>query len=62
MAGQSGSPVVLSQNTAVSRWLAIPIAAMRDAGMRAVSIASLAAVSWLSQISRGSCSTQPGRG
>ncbi len=62
MAGPSGSPVFRSQNTAVSRWLAMPIAAILPMPTPEASSASRAAVTCVLQISRGSCSTQPGRG
>ena len=57
----SGSPVCRSQATTVSRWLAMPIAAIRSAPP-ARSTMSRAQASVLSQISPASCSTQPGRG
>ena len=62
MAGPRGWPVFLSQNTAVSRWLAMPIPATWDGAIRAEEMASRAAVSCVDQISSGSCSTQPGFG
>ena len=62
IAGPSGSPVLRSQNTAVSRWLAMPIAAILPMPTPDAATASRAASTWVLQISRGSCSTQPGRG
>ncbi len=62
MAGPSGLPVALSQKTAVSLWLAMPMPAMSDGGTRACASASRAVASCVDQISRGSCSTQPGLG
>src|SRR5690348_1315257 len=58
----TGSPVFLSQTSAVSRWLVMPTAAMSD-GLRSA-LASTSAVTSrvLSQISLALCSTQPARG
>ena len=62
IAGATGSPVMRSQITVVSRWLATPIAAsccgwIPDAAMASWATAS---VDW--KISSGSWSTQPGSG
>ena len=57
-----GTPVALSQITAVSRWLVRPRAAMSSSAMSASAIASLSARRVLRQISSASCSTHPSRG
>ena len=58
----TGSPVVRSHTSAVSRWLVMPSAAMSSALAPAEAIAS-SATSWVrAQISLASCSTQPGLG
>lgn len=62
MALQYGRPVRGSQTTVVSRWLVIPMASrsvpLRPPVRRAFCITELVR----SQISTGSCSTQPDRG
>ena len=60
MALYTGFPVALSQRMVVSRWLVTPMPAMLPAGKPAM--ASAADRRSVSQISRGSCSTQPSRG
>ena len=61
MARCSGSPVRRSQATTVSRWLVMPMA--RAAGAPSRRLATSARVTRTrAQISRASCSTQPGRG
>ncbi len=62
IAGATGRPVLRSQTTVVSRWLAMPIAASSAAGTPAAASAASAACRTPSQISSGSCSTQPGFG
>ena len=62
IAGQTGSPVARSQTMVVSRWLAMPIAAISDAVTPAWFMADSATPSWVVQISLASCSTQPGLG
>ncbi len=58
----TGWPVRRSHSTVVSRWLVIPMAA-RSLAPRPARCSALATHDWtLSQISAGSCSTQPGRG
>ena len=57
---RAGSPVRRSQNTTVSRWLVIPMAAMFAAPT--VSATSIRQSRLARQISAASCSTQPGRG
>ncbi len=62
MALAMGAPVALFQIRVVSRWLVMPTAA-RSAGpipIRAMAAATTPLT--LAQISRASCSTQPGRG
>ena len=57
-----GSPVLRSHTTVVSRWLAMPMA-RTCCGSTWLSCSTLrATVSWVFQISLGSCSTQPGWG
>ncbi len=58
----AGSPVSRSHSSVVSRWLAIPIAITSRKDSCALSSASVTTVTTLAQISRGLCSTQPGRG
>ncbi len=62
MALHTGSPVALSQTMVVSRWLVMPMAATSAAVAPILPMASAATPSWVAQISRASCSTQPGRG
>ena len=62
MALHSGSPLLRFQTSVVSRWLVMPMAATSAAPILALFSASCAVASWLAQISRGSCSTQPGWG
>ena len=62
MAWQTGSPVALSHTSEVSRWLVMPMAAKLAAVIPARAMASTAVLYWVVQISRGSCSTHPGRG
>ncbi|EWS52564.1 hypothetical protein X551_04650 [Methylibium sp. T29] len=62
MALAIGRPLARSHSSVVSRWLVIPMAAMSDAVNPAWASASRAVASWVSQISIGSCSTQPGCG
>ena len=58
----TGSPVLRSHTTAVSRWLVMPSAAMSSRLAPAFSSAS-SITSWQrAQTSIGSCSTQPGLG
>jgi hypothetical protein len=57
-----GSPVVLSQTTAVSRWFVMPTPATSSALAPADSIASSTTSCVRDQISVTSCSTQPGLG
>ena len=54
--------MVLSQTTAVSRWLVMPIAAMSCLVMLALDSACPITSRVLFQISIGSCSTQPALG
>ncbi|MNT90064.1 hypothetical protein D3C72_2308980 [compost metagenome] len=54
-----GLPVSRSQTTTVSRWLVMPMPAMSAAEIPAFLIASLTVKTTVSQISSGSCSTQP---
>ena len=58
----TGRPVARSQSTVVSRWLAMPMAAIPPASIPARAMASRAVARVLCQISSGSCSTQPERG
>ena len=58
----SGSPVAGSQTQTVSRWFVMPIAASPPSGTPASASASSASARVTSQISCGSCSTQPGCG
>jgi len=60
MAGPSGRPAARSQTSTVSPWFAIPMPASRDPA-RARSTASTIVRLTFSQISFGSCSTQPSR-
>jgi hypothetical protein len=62
MAGASGSPVVLSQITIVSRWLVMPIAAIASDAARFAHRPSRQVSQDFFQISAASCSTQPGAG
>ena len=58
----TGSPVLRSHTTAVSRWLVMPSAATSSRAAPAFSTAS-SITSWQrAQTSIGSCSTQPGFG
>ena len=57
----TGSPVRALQTIVVSRWFVIPIAVSSE-GRSAPRERVAAAARTLSQISSGSCSTQPGRG
>jgi hypothetical protein len=58
----TGSPVLRSHTTVVSRWLVIPSPEMSSAVAPADSSAS-SITSWVrAQISFGSCSTHPGFG
>ena len=59
---QTGSPLLRFHTTAVSRWLAIPSAAMSAFEAPAWATASQSTSWHLAQISFGSCSTQPGFG
>ncbi len=58
----TGIPVRRSQMTVVSRWFAMPIAAIWFACTPALASACGAMCSRLRQISMASCSTQPGFG
>ena len=58
----TGSPVLRSHTTVVSRWLVIPSPAMSSALAPAASSASFMTSWQRCQISIGSCSTQPGFG
>src|SRR6478735_699993 len=58
----TGSPVVLSQTSAVSRWLVMPTAAMSAAFRSALASAPATTERTLSQISVALCSTQPAFG
>ena len=58
----TGSPVVRSQTTAVSRWLVMPTPATSPALAPADSIASSMTSCVRAQTSVTSCSTQPGLG
>ena len=58
----TGSPVLRSQTTVVSRWLVMPSAAMSPSLAPAFSTASSMTFCDFAQISFGSCSTQPGLG
>ena len=62
IAGAIGKPLARSQSTVVSRWLVMPIAPMSLAAIADLAITSAATRRWVCQISRASCSTQPGRG
>ncbi len=62
MAFAIGAPVARSQTTVVSRWLVSPRAEISPGARPARSMAAAATSRWEAQISRGSCSTQPGRG
>jgi hypothetical protein len=62
MALYTGSPVFLSHTTVVSRWLVIPTAARLPEFSEALDRAWATASRVLSQISFGSCSTQPAFG
>ena len=62
MAGWIGLPLLRSHTSAVSRWLVMPMAATSAPAAPAFASAPRPARSWLSQISSGSCSTQPGFG
>ena len=62
MALPIGSPVARFQTIVVSRWLVMPMPAMSLAASFACASASRAVASCVLQISRGSCSTQPGCG
>src|SRR5687768_18296279 len=62
MALYTGSPVVLSQTSAVSRWLVIPTATMSEALRSPLAKAPAVTDRVLSQISLALCSTQPARG
>ena len=58
----TGSPVVLSHTSVVSRWLVMPTPAMSSAPAPADFIAS-STTSWVrAQTSFASCSTHPGFG
>jgi hypothetical protein len=63
MARCTGAPVARSQSSVVSRWLVMPIAAMRAPDTPAAARAPAVASTTLCQISAGSCSTQarPGK-
>src|SRR5215212_1070472 len=58
----TGSPVVRSHTTVVSRWFVMPTATTSATVSCAVASASATTCCTLRQISSGSCSTQPGRG
>jgi hypothetical protein len=58
----TGSPVVLSHTSEVSRWLVMPTPAMSPAPAPADCIASSITSFVRAQISFASCSTQPGFG
>ena len=51
-----------SHTTVVSRWLEIPMAAMRSEWMPLLNWTSIITPIWLASTSVGSCSTQPGHG
>ena len=57
-----GLPVFLSQTIVVSRWFVMPMPAMSVGDRPLFSNASLMASIWLSRMTIGSCSTQPGFG
>src|SRR5512138_3618298 len=59
---QTGLPVFRSQTIVVSRWFVIPIAAIFSGVIAAFTTASVATEICDDQISKGSCSTQPGCG
>jgi len=59
---QIGSPDCRSHTSVVSRWFVMPIAAMSAALTLAFVNASAATPACDDQMSRGSCSTQPGFG
>ena len=58
----TGASVRRSQTTVVSRWLVIPIAAIRSGASWAAASARRTTPSVVCQIASGSCSTQPGCG
>ena len=58
----TGSPVVRSHTSAVSRWLVMPTPAMSSALAPAEDIASSTTSCVRAQTSFASCSTQPGLG
>jgi hypothetical protein len=58
----TGSPVLRSHTTVVSRWLVMPTAAMSSTLPPALASASSRTSVQRAQISLGSCSTQPGLG
>lgn len=62
MALCAGSPVFRSQTTAVSRWLAIPMAAISFAWTPALRMAARQVDATEGQIASGLCSTQPDAG
>ena len=62
MAFMMGSPVARSHTMVVSRWLAMPMAAISSAVAPILFMAERATPSWVVQISLASCSTQPGLG
>ena len=62
MALYTGSPVVLSHTSAVSRWFVMPTAAMSAALRSAFASAPATTSRVLFQISVALCSTQPARG
>jgi hypothetical protein len=62
IAGATGIPVRRSHTTVVSRWLAMPIAAIWLASIPPRERARGTTFSTFRQISMASCSTQPGRG
>jgi len=62
MALHSGRPLTRSHNTTVSRWLAMPMAAISAAVTPAAAIAAIATPACDDQISSASCSTQPACG
>ena len=60
MAWQMGSPERASQTTVVSRWLVMPMPATCSPESPAMATASVITAASVAQISRASCSTQPG--
>jgi len=67
MAGHTGSPVLLSHSTVVSRWLVIPMHFTSDNSKSFIDSEAWDRVvvmrEWaLDQISEAECSTQPGWG